>query len=103
MSESSSAAQRGWPLRAVATPKHKHRSALCETVVSSLPDRQDMRIEGAHHRLAVSSANVHWVYFGRALRPVLEIRSGVSVEVETLSQHASYDPELMIRGDGAAE
>ena len=103
ISESSSASQRGWPLSALANPKHKHRSALCDTIVSSLPDRQDMRIEGAHHRLAVSSANVHWGYFSRALRPVLEIRSGDSVEVETLSQHASDDPELMIRGDGAAE
>ena len=103
ISESSSASQRGWPLSALANPKHKHRSALCETVASSLPDHQDMRIEGAHHRLAVSSANVHWGYFSRALRPVLEIRSGDSVEVETLSQHASDDPELMIRGDAAAE
>jgi acetamidase/formamidase/AraC-like DNA-binding protein len=103
ISGSSNAPQRGWPLSALANPKHKHRSALCETAVSSLPDRQDMRIEGANHRLAVSSANVHWGYFSRALRPVLEIRSGDSVEVETLTQHASDDPELMIRGDEGAE
>jgi Helix-turn-helix domain/Acetamidase/Formamidase family len=103
LSESARAAQRGWPLSALPNPKHKHRSAICETVVSGLPDLQDRRIEGAHHRLPVSSANVHWGYFSRALRPVLEIRSGDSVEVETLTQHASDDPELMIRGDGAAE
>ncbi len=100
--ESARAAQRGWPLSALANPKHKQRSAICETLVSGLADLQD-RDEAARHRLAVSSANVHWGYFSRSLRPVLEIRSGDSVEVETLTQHASDDPELMIRGDGAAE
>ena len=46
---------------------------------------------------------MHWGYFSRSLRPVLEIRSGDSVEIETLTQHASDDPDLMIRGDAAAE
>jgi acetamidase/formamidase/AraC-like DNA-binding protein len=103
LSQSVRAAQRGWPLSALANPKHKHRSAIGETIVSGLPDLQNGRDEAAHHRLAVSSANVHWGYFSRSLRPVLQIRSGDSVEVETLTQHASDDPELMIRGDGAAE
>jgi acetamidase/formamidase/AraC-like DNA-binding protein len=97
------AAQRGWPLSALANPKHKHRSAISEAVVFSQPDLQNGRDEAARHRLAVNSANVHWGYFSRSLRSVLEIRSGDSVEVETLTQHASDDPELMIRGDGAAE
>jgi acetamidase/formamidase/AraC-like DNA-binding protein len=101
--ESGRAAQRGWPLSALANPKHKHRSVISETLAEDLADLHDRRDESTHHRLAVSSANVHWGYFSRSLRPVLEIRSGDSVEIETLTQHASDDPELMIRGDGAAE
>jgi acetamidase/formamidase/AraC-like DNA-binding protein len=102
-SESGPAAQRGWPLSALANPKHKQRSALLGAAESGPSDPQNRRDEAAHHRLAVGSANVHWGYFSRSLRPVLEIRSGDSIEVETLTQHASDDPELMIRGDGAAE
>jgi acetamidase/formamidase/AraC-like DNA-binding protein len=97
------AAQRGWPLSALANPKHKHRSAIAETAVLN-PDRHgDRPSEAALHRLAVNSSNVHWGYFSRSLRPVLEIRSGDTVEVETLTQHASDAPELMILGDAAAE
>lgn len=103
LAESASAEQRGWPLSALANPKHKQRSAISETAVLDPPDPCDGRDEAAHYRLAVSSANVHWGYFSRSLRPVLEIRSGDSVEIETLTQHASDDPELMIRGDVAAE
>jgi acetamidase/formamidase/AraC-like DNA-binding protein len=102
-SESGRAAQRGWPVSALANPKHKQRSAIQGAVDSGPPDPKSRRDQAAHHRLAVSSANVHWGYFSRSLRPVLEIRSGDSVEVETLTQHASDDPELMIRGDAAAE
>jgi acetamidase/formamidase/AraC-like DNA-binding protein len=102
-SESGHAAQRGWPLSALANPKHKQRSAIHGAVDSGPPDSQNRRDEAAHHRLAVSPTNVHWGYFSRSLRPVLEIRSVDSVDVETLTQHASDDPELMIRGDGAAE
>ena len=103
LAESASVEQRGWPLSALANPKHKQRSAISESAISAPPDPPERRNEAAHHRLAVSSANVHWGYFSRSLRPVLEIRSGDSVEVETLTQHASDDPELMIRGDAAAE
>jgi acetamidase/formamidase/AraC-like DNA-binding protein len=103
LSESVNTEQRGWPLRALANPKNKQRSAISETSVSEPPDPRDRQNEAAHYRLAVSSANVHWGYFSRSLRPVLEIRSGDSVEIETLTQHASDAPELMIQGDAAAE
>ncbi len=102
LSESGGAAQRGWPLSALANRKLKQRSAIGETA-SRLPAPGSGRDESARHRLAVRSANVHWGYFSRSLRPVLEIRSGDSVEIETLTQHASDDPDLMIRGDAAAE
>jgi acetamidase/formamidase/AraC-like DNA-binding protein len=100
--ERENAAQRGWPLSALANPRHKHRSTITGRSSNS-PDLDGDHNKALHHRLAVSSKNVHWGYFSRSLRPVLEIHSGHTVEVETLTQHASDDPELMIRGDAAAE
>ena len=100
--ERESAAQRGWPLSALANFRHKHRSAIAERVSNSR-GLNEARNETPHHRLTVSSKTVHWGYFSRSLYPVLEIHSGDTVEVETLTQHASDDPELMIRGDAAAE
>ena len=100
--EREGAIQRGWPLSALANPRHTRRSAVTEK--ASNPRSPDGEHNQApHHRLAVSSKNVHWGYFSRSLRPALEIQSGDTVEVETLTQHASDDPELMIRGDAAAE
>src|SRR5258708_19855743 len=57
----------------------------------------------AHHFLPVDATRVHWGFFSRALKPLIEIISGDTVTVETLTQHASDDPELMISGDPGAE
>ena len=56
-----------------------------------------------HHHLTVKAAHVHWGYFSHALRPIIEIESGDRVTIETLTQHASDDPERMIVGDPGAE
>jgi acetamidase/formamidase len=48
-------------------------------------------------------ARVHWGFFSRALKPLIEVVSGDTITVETLTQHASDDPELMITGDPGAE
>ncbi|MCS0502764.1 acetamidase/formamidase family protein [Ancylobacter mangrovi] len=56
-----------------------------------------------HHHLAVDASTVHWGYFSRSLKPLIEIGSGDAVTIETLTQHASDDPERMIRGDAGAE
>jgi acetamidase/formamidase/AraC-like DNA-binding protein len=57
----------------------------------------------AHHHLRATPRTVHWGYFSRALPPVLTMRSGDTVTVETLSQHATDDPARMIVGDPDAE
>jgi acetamidase/formamidase/AraC-like DNA-binding protein len=57
----------------------------------------------AHHHLRATPRTVHWGYFSRALPPVLTLRSGDTVTVETLTQHASDDPARMIAGDADAE
>lgn len=56
-----------------------------------------------HHFLPVSPETVHWGYFSRNLKPVLEIRSGDYVTIETLTHHANDDAERMIEGDAGAE
>ena len=46
---------------------------------------------------------MHWGYFSRSLPPQIEIASGDTITIETLTQHASDDPERMIAGDAGAE
>ncbi|TYC58316.1 helix-turn-helix domain-containing protein [Rhodobacterales bacterium] len=101
--EMANAEQRGWPVKALTDRKAKKRSAIGgaqadETELADIPDT-----DGTHHVLPANSRTVHWGYFSRSLRPVLEISSGDTVEVETLTQHSSDDPELFIKGDAAAE
>ena len=61
------------------------------------------RTEPAHHHLPVDATHVHWGFFSRSLTPLIEIASGDTITIETLTQHASDDPERMISGDAGAE
>jgi AraC-like DNA-binding protein len=56
-----------------------------------------------HYYLPVSDKTVHWGYLSRSLKPVISVRSGDVVTIETLTQHASDDCERMIDGDPGAE
>ncbi|MGI4856434.1 MAG: acetamidase/formamidase family protein [Janthinobacterium lividum] len=56
-----------------------------------------------HHLLRAHAATVHWGYFSHDLAPVLEIDSGDTVTIETLTQHAADDWERMVAGDAGAE
>jgi acetamidase/formamidase/AraC-like DNA-binding protein len=56
-----------------------------------------------HHHLPVNTRTVHWGYFSRSLPPVLTVKSGDIVTIETLTQHASDDWARMVRGDAGAE
>jgi acetamidase/formamidase/AraC-like DNA-binding protein len=94
--------QRGWPVRALASKQPQPRLTLGETSGEAASDGMQSR-PPSHHRLAVNASTIHWGYFSRALEPVMEIRSGDTVEIETLTQHASDAPDLMICGDAAAE
>jgi acetamidase/formamidase/AraC-like DNA-binding protein len=100
------AGQRGWPQSALEQLRGHHAAA---------GDRQNSRAtegdhtlprpEGGnpHHYLATEAARVHWGYFNRSLTPQIEISSGDTITIETLTQHASDDPERMIAGDAGAE
>ncbi|WP_099558832.1 acetamidase/formamidase family protein [Hartmannibacter diazotrophicus] len=100
--------QRGWPGQALAT----WRGPLAPKGAgndSRGPDNDAGRHPGEsasgpmHHHLSVDASRVHWGYFSRSLKPLIEIASGDTITVETLTQHASDDPERMIVGDPGAE
>ncbi|WP_438617864.1 acetamidase/formamidase family protein [Oryzifoliimicrobium ureilyticus] len=103
-SDNANAGQRGWPIKALSTkkpllsnrsdPARKRNERASNNAVSATSN---------HHKLGVNASNIHWGYFSRSLDPVLHISSGDTVEIETLSQHASDAPDLMIAGDDAAE
>lgn len=56
-----------------------------------------------HHHLPVSPETVHWGFLSRSLKPVLHVRSGDFVTIETLTHHANDDPERMVEGDTSVE
>lgn len=96
--------QRGWPLEALAQPRGQRSAPAAspgpsEAAVSGRP----ASAHPAHHHLQANAANVHWGFFSRTLAPRLEIKSGDRITIETLTQHASDDPERMITGDSGAE
>jgi len=92
--------QRGWPSQALARSANAPSQNIGEPRAAAA--RADGRNARRHH-LRVDAGNVHWGYFSRSLKPVIEIASGDTVVVETLSQHASDDADLMILGDAGAE
>lgn len=57
----------------------------------------------ARRHVKVDASTVHWGFLSHELEPVLRVRSGSEVTIETLTQHASDDWERMIAGDPGAE
>jgi acetamidase/formamidase/AraC-like DNA-binding protein len=98
------AGQRGWPQDAIAQLR-PHRAAPMIAAAELEPvDLTPLpRGKPAHHHLPIDANHVHWGFFSRGLKPLIEIASGDTITVETLSQHASDDPERMILGDPGAE
>lgn len=99
------AGQRGWPQDALAKLRSHPSVAARKRAGPAELDMVGRSIDGAHshHHLPVEAAHVHWGYFSRSLSPLTEIESGDTITIETLSQHASDDPERMIAGDAGAE
>jgi acetamidase/formamidase/AraC-like DNA-binding protein len=101
------AGQRGWPHDALAQSRTHPTAAEARTVTAFAAPRANERRtateQAQHHHLAVEASRVHWGYFSRSLPPQMEIASGDTITIETLTQHASDDPERMIAGDASAE
>lgn len=102
--EDTVAGQRGWPQQALSQLRTP-RSAPVIGSIAPAPGGRSVRRAGkpAHHHLPVDAERVHWGYFSRSLKPLIEVASGDTVTIETLTQHASDDPERMISGDSSAE
>jgi acetamidase/formamidase len=56
-----------------------------------------------HYRIAASSETVHWGYFSKLLKPVVEVNSGDYVTMEAITHHANDDAERMVKGDPGVE
>lgn len=121
---SRSVSQRGWPAPSdalaqesepsVLRPAHSPFQALLRdharyTQALSLVPKRAPPHQGSgagtaqHYYLPVSDKTVHWGYLSRTLKPALTVRSGDTVTIETLTQHASDDWERMVEGDPGAE
>jgi acetamidase/formamidase len=57
----------------------------------------------SYHYLPANADTVHWGYFSKLLKPLIEINSGDYVTVEVLTHHANDDAERMVKGDPGAE
>ncbi|WP_022721435.1 helix-turn-helix domain-containing protein, partial [Rhodopseudomonas sp. B29] len=104
VANAAAAAQRGWPQQALAQLRPQPAGAA-----RRLPSPESIASQAEpigtpqHHHLAADASRVHWGYFSRSLPPQIEIASGDTITIETLTQHASDDPERMISGDAGAE
>src|SRR5919204_5880765 len=56
-----------------------------------------------HYYVPANDKTVHWGYFSKLLKPLVEINSGDFVTIETLTHHANDDAERMVKGDPGAE
>ena len=99
------AGHRGWPQDALAQLRHQPAVVAAAKMIAppGTGIGDDAAAEPVHHHLAIGAKRVHWGFFSRSLQPQAEIRSGDTITIETLTQHASDDPDRMIAGDAAAE
>jgi hypothetical protein len=70
------------------------------TQAQGQPEAQDRK---SHYFIPATDKTVHWGYFSRSLKPLVEIDSGDYVTIEALTHHAYDDYERMIKGDPGAE
>src|SRR5215475_8184857 len=56
-----------------------------------------------HYYVPATDKTVHWGYFSKLLKPLVEVGSCDFVTVEVLTHHANDDAERMVTGDGGAE
>jgi acetamidase/formamidase/AraC-like DNA-binding protein len=81
----------------VENPPRKETTRKSGKPAARAPDRP------RHHLLRATANTVHWGYFSHDLKAVLEVDSGDTVTIETLTQHASDDWARMVAGDPGAE
>jgi acetamidase/formamidase/AraC-like DNA-binding protein len=101
-------ATRGWPQELPRNKRDECITVLADRTVRSFPYEEEAgglqhQSTQKHHVLKAQAETVHWGYFSRSLAPALEIESGDTVTIETLTQHGNDDYDRMIKGDRSAE
>src|SRR5262252_10253108 len=56
-----------------------------------------------HYYVPATDKTVHWGYFSKLLKPLVEVNSGDFVTIEVLTHHANDDASRMVTGDPGAE
>src|SRR5215470_9545806 len=56
-----------------------------------------------HYYVPANDKTVHWGYFSKLLKPLVEVNSGDFVTIEVLTHHANDDAARMVKGDPGAE
>ncbi len=66
---------------------------------------QPGRVPGTlnHYYVPATDKTVHWGYFSKLLKPLVEVSSGDFVTIDVLTHHANDDAERMVKGDPGAE
>jgi acetamidase/formamidase len=60
-------------------------------------------VASKYHYVPATDKTVHWGYFSKSLKPVVEVNSGDFVTIEALTHHAGDDLERMVKFDPGAE
>lgn len=101
---------RGLPVNAASLIAQARSEETGDTIVAVREESDAVQTRPArtggrprHHLLRATANTVHWGYFSHDLKPALEVASGDTVTVETLTQHAADDWDRMIAGDPGAE
>ena len=78
-------------------------SALAGHAAAADPPKAKESAAPKYHYVPATDKTVHWGYFSKSLKPLVEVDSGDYVTIETLTHHANDDAERMIQGDPGAE
>src|SRR6266446_6895355 len=75
------------------------------TMAPPAPQAQPGMVPGTlnHYYVPANDKTVHWGYFSKLLKPLVEVTSGDFVTIEALTHHANDDAERMVKGDPGAE
>src|SRR5499427_1599059 len=80
-------------------------TATAPTLAAPAAQAQPGMVPGTrnHYYVPANDKTVHWGYFSKLLKPLVEVNSGDFVTIEVLTHHANDDAERMVKGDPGAE
>jgi acetamidase/formamidase len=97
-------------------PDHSRRAFVQKTLLGTavlgalqVPAQAQAQATGVgrstlnHYHVPANDKTVHWGYFSKNLKPLIEVTSGDFVTIETATHHANDDHERMVKGDSGLE